>query len=210
MAAATDATNPFEEKACEACGSVIRRGTMSRLAFAMKRLCRDGCGLGAVPSDDPARLSIRFWNKVDKRPGSGPQGDCWVWVGRKDAHGYGVAKLHNSAVKAHRLALFGIAGIDSPLFACHRCDNPQCVRPDHLFPGEAIDNVHDMIAKGRSYSGPWRGRSSDRHPGRKLTDDQVREIRETGISKRKGAEKYGVSTFTIAGVKNGSLYKDVA
>ena len=210
MAAATDATNPFEEKVCEACGSIIQRGELSALAFAMKRLCREQCGHGFVPFDDPQRLAIRFWNKVDKRPGRGPNGDCWVWIGRKDAKGYGVAKLHNTPVKAHRLSLFGADDINNPLFACHHCDNPLCVRPDHLFAGEAIDNVRDMFAKGRAYGGPRNGQQRSPNPNRKLTDEQVREIRLSGISRRKGAAKYGVSAFTIAGVKRRTLYKDVA
>ena len=209
MAAATDATNPFEEKACEACGVKIHRGPMAPYAFAMRRLCQEGCGVGVIPADDPARLSIRFWNKVDKREGHGPNGDCWVWIGRKDANGYGVAKLRNVAVKAHRLALFGASNITDPLFACHRCDNPSCVKPDHLFAGAAIDNVRDMFAKGRAYVGGGGG-ARNPNPNRKLTADQVREIRASGISKRKGAAKYGVSTFTIDGVKRRTLYKDVA
>lgn len=206
MAAATDATNPYEEKACEACGATIRRGMLTPFAFAMKRLCQEGCGHGVVASDARERLLIRFWNKVDKRPGHGPDRDCWVWIGRKDSKGYGVAKLRNAAVKAHRLSLFGADDIENPLFACHRCDNPACVRPDHLFPGEAIDNVRDMHAKGRrppsrALSGPT---------ARKLTDDQVREIRATGISNRMGAAKYGVSPYTINQVRRGALYRDVA
>lgn len=52
--------------------------------------------------------------------------------------------------KAHRIALFGSHDVDNPLMACHSCDNPICVNPAHLFPGVALDNVRDMISKGRA------------------------------------------------------------
>jgi hypothetical protein len=152
MAEAQDATNPFETKVCEACGSVFWRKGQSALAFASRRLCKPRCGVGAVPGDDPVRLQTRFMNKVDRRPGRGPSGDCWTWIGRKDAKGYGVVKVGGVAVKAHRVALFGRDGLGDKRFACHRCDNPECVRPDHLFAGVAVDNVRDMISKGREGS----------------------------------------------------------
>jgi hypothetical protein len=148
MADQSIATNPFEEKACEGCGVPILRSGLSAQSFACKRVCRKGCGDGS--HDTPDRLRIRFMNKVDSRPGHGPNGDCWLWIGRKDAHGYGVVKYKNGCVKAHRVALFGHDEVSDARFACHRCDNPLCVRPDHLFAGVALDNVRDMIAKGRA------------------------------------------------------------
>lgn len=199
MAAATDATNPF----CRQCGAPLKSGW--RMAFCSTR-CRN---IASADHSDET-LMRRFWAKVDKSQGYGPEGECWHWLARLDGHGYGEIKVAGRYRKAHRVALFGPSNLDTPLFACHRCDNPQCVRPDHLFPGEPIDNVRDMHAKARAYGGPWNGKSGVNHPGRKLTDDQVREIRETGISRRKGAVKYGVSTFTIDGVKRRTLYKDVA
>jgi hypothetical protein len=203
------AINPFEEKACEGCGSSILRGDLPAHAFACKRVCRKGCGAAVVGDDDPERLRIRFMNKVDRRPGNGPSGDCWLWIGRKDAHGYGVAKVGNIPVKAHRVALFGHQGINDPRFACHSCDNPLCVRSDHLFAGEAIDNVRDMIAKGRARHGQGRRSGGGGKTARKLSDEQVREIRRTGITGKAGAAKYGVSKFTILGIRRGDLYKEI-
>lgn len=202
MATATDATNPSDVKGCLICGDRVKdpRGFY----------CSRGCANRARTDHSDETLMRRFWAKVDKAPGHGPKGECWHWTARVDGHGYGEIKVAGRYKKAHRLALFGPADLENPLFACHHCDNPQCVRPDHLFPGESIDNVRDMHAKGRAYGGPWKGKPSGKHPGRKLTDDQVREIRATGISRRKGAVKYGVSTFTIDGVKRQTLYKDVA
>lgn len=202
MASATDATNPPIVKGCLICGDRVKdpRGVY----------CSRACANRARTDHSEETLMRRFWAKVDKVPGHGPQGECWHWTARLDGKGYGEIKVAGRYKKAHRLSLFGLAELDNPLFACHRCDNPQCVRSDHLFPGVSIDNVQDMHEKGRAYVGPWNGKPSIKHPGRKLTDDQVREIRESGISRRKGAVKYGVSAFTIDGVKKRTLYRDVA
>jgi hypothetical protein len=74
---------------------------------------------------------------------------------------------------AHRIAFWSATGIDpGGLMVCHRCDNPPCCNPAHLFLGTHTENVHDMLAKGRT--NPPRG---ERHHGAKLTAEQVREIR---------------------------------
>lgn len=106
------------------------------------------------------RALERFWSKVDKNGPTMPHMDsqCWVWTGaaRVSACGrYGQFWLNGRTVPAARVALLS-AGVDVPpgYFACHRCDNPGCVRPDHLFPGTPMDNARDMVEKGR-----WRGPS---------------------------------------------------
>lgn len=197
MASAVHATNPPIVKGCMMCGEKVKdpRGLY----------CSHGCANRARTDHSDDTLMRRFWAKVDQSPGHGPQGECWHWTARIDGHGYGEIKVAGRYKKAHRLALFGPAGLDNPMFACHRCDNPQCVRPDHLFPGKSIDNVRDMHAKGRRpSSSPTRGPTA-----RKLTADQVREIRATGISNRLGAAKYGVSPYTINQVRRRALYKDI-
>lgn len=103
----------------------------------------------------------RFWSKVEKngpilRPDLGP---CWLWTDVPDEQGYGdiiyrvtdeSGERRQFQTRAHRAALI-ISGVDLPddLQACHRCDNPPCVNPAHLFAGTNQDNVDDMIAKGR-------------------------------------------------------------
>jgi len=90
----------------------------------------------------------RFWAKVDKT------GDCWEWTGARFHHGYGL--FYESAsvrTRAHRFAYETLAGPIPPgVLVLHRCDNPPCVRPEHLFLGTQADNVADMIAKGRIVS----------------------------------------------------------
>jgi hypothetical protein len=99
-----------------------------------------------------AAPDVRFWAKVSK---DGPLAPgmttaCWLWTQRKDRWGYGKFKLAGREVGAHRFSLL-LAGIDpTGLLACHRCDTPACVRPDHIFLGTHLDNMRDMVAKGRT------------------------------------------------------------
>lgn len=99
--------------------------------------------------DDPL-----FWAKVNKdgptlRPELGP---CWEWTGYR-ARGYGVmrrASLYRFQIATHRYSWMLANGpIPDGLLVCHRCDNPPCVRPDHLFLGTTADNTRDRDAKGR-------------------------------------------------------------
>lgn len=79
------------------------------------------------------------------------QGDgCWLWLAGKHPRGYGQIHHDGRLLKAHRLAWeFANGPIPAGLAVCHRCDNPSCVRLDHLFLGTAKDNHADMYAKGR-------------------------------------------------------------
>lgn len=149
MATAIDATNPPSAKGCPQCGGPISN--------PRTRHCSVSCANRARLDHTPETLLKRFDAKVDKAPGHGPNGDCWHWTARVDGHGYGEIKVAGRYKKAHRLALFGPDGMGDERFACHRCDNPRCVNPDHLFPGEAVDNVRDMHAKGRA---PWQQKAA--------------------------------------------------
>jgi hypothetical protein len=76
---------------------------------------------------------------------------CWIWNGSRERAGYGWIFVREKKMAAHRLAyeLF-VGAIPVGLFVCHRCDNPPCVRPDHLFVGTREDNFRDMRQKGRA------------------------------------------------------------
>jgi hypothetical protein len=80
--------------------------------------------------------------------------ECHEWKYSRDIEGYGRFSYNGKQVKAHRFALELKLGrpLDEDMFACHTCDNPPCVNPDHLFEGSAKDNVEDMLSKGR---GRW-------------------------------------------------------
>lgn len=115
-----------------------------------KRFCSQGCANKSRTDHTSETLLARFWAKVDKSPGFGPRGDCWRWTARVDGRGYGEIKIAGKYSKAHRLSLFGPDGMADERFACHHCDNPRCVRPDHLFAGTHLENIEDMTRKGRA------------------------------------------------------------
>lgn len=96
-------------------------------------------------------LVERFEAKCMPEPNSG----CWLWLSTVTRKGYGMFRLHRSEQRqrANRLAYAIYRGpIPAGMMVLHRCDNPGCVNPDHLFLGTAADNTNDMIGKGR-----WRG-----------------------------------------------------
>lgn len=93
----------------------------------------------------------RFWEKVEVGPALRPElGPCWVWAGSATQQGYGHIKMGSASPRlTHRVALFLVFGTTPDRLALHRCDNPPCVRPSHLFEGSHLDNAADMTAKGR-------------------------------------------------------------
>lgn len=83
---------------------------------------------------------------------------CWEWSGPKDVGGYGIVPGDKVAA-AHRLSFLLSRGFDAGSgHVCHHCDNPPCVRPDHLFLGSRVENYRDCMAKGRQF-GYGKGRA---------------------------------------------------
>ena len=90
------------------------------------------------------KIAERFWAKVDKT------GDCWLWTAAVSKTGYGKFKFRSYDVQpAHRVAWLLTHGQPAKLHVCHTCDNPLCVRPDHLFEGDDFANMGDASRKGR-------------------------------------------------------------
>lgn len=119
-----------------------------------------------------------FWSRVDT------SGECWLWTGAKTELGYGLFLDNRRRLRAHRVAYALTYGeFPDELVVCHRCDNPRCVRPNHLFLGTQTDNLADMTAKGRRARGDTSG--AHLHPERLARGDnhwsrQRPERRATG------------------------------
>lgn len=103
-----------------------------------------------IPNYREKRIAA-FWRNVDS---TSTENGCWPWLGRVTAKGYGCFSNERKLVRAHRFAYEASVGPIPPgLHMLHKCDNPPCCNPNHLFPGTPLDNTADMIAKGRDKRG---------------------------------------------------------
>lgn len=141
-------------------------------------------------------IEVRFWTKVQADTRN-PDG-CWLWTGGTDGHGYAIIWHNNKARGANRVAWELRNGKPFPpdLLACHTCDNPLCVRPDHIFPGTALDNAHDKIRKGRANIQPRQSHCQRGHEmiaanvvmeGKKRKCRACRQARDRRRSSRRAA-----------------------
>ena len=131
----------------------------------------------------------RFWSYVDKTSAG-----CWEWKGgRRTSEGYGGFGITSKrVVLAHRFSFESMFGpIPEGFLVCHHCDNPPCVRPDHLFLGTKADNAHDRDSKGRCF----------RSTNRKLTESQACAILADTRPRPLLAQVYGVSVAAIADIR---------
>lgn len=152
----------------------------------------------------------RFWNKVDK------SGECWTWTASKNNKGYGQLMTEpgeifttKRPVLAHRMSwMIHFGAIPKDMEICHKCDNPQCVNPNHLFLGTHTDNMRDMIRKGKGAMNqpnvmtvcPEKRHWGERNGQAKLTASQVREIRigfQIGYSMNELGNMYGITRHAI-------------
>ena len=154
----------------------------------------------------PRPLPERFWEKVDVR---GPD-ECWTWTAGTASHGYGIiarGSPQRGMLLAHRVSYELHRGpIPDGGHILHSCDNRLCVNPAHLSLGTNAANVADMVAKGRQAAGEVNGHA-------KLTEEQVREIRERydwyRVTQRLLAAEYGVTRSNIGHIVNGGSWAHV-
>ena len=146
--------------------------------------------------DEKERLLARFRVNAKTR--------CWDWIGAK-AKGYGRLMAYGRMCPAHRLSYeLHCEPIPSGMHVLHHCDNPGCIRPEHLFVGTNADNMADKAAKGRQARGIG-------HASARLTEADVSAIRSTrGMSHRKLAERYGVHPGHIGKIISGKKWASSA
>lgn len=136
-------------------------------------------------------LKKRFERAYIPEPNTG----CWLWTGKLRSNGYGVMIHDGIEIPATRISWLLADGASPPtdLEACHRCDTPACVNPDHLFLGTPMENIHDCWRKGR---GSVNARRKDGSRPRSLKPHEVLEIRAkhaAGASTQTLAEEYGMT-----------------
>jgi transposase len=147
----------------------------------------------------------RFWSLVDKSGPTQPHcpelGQCWLWTAAKSSAGYGSFGVPGEGQKyAHRLSLALAQETKPALQVLHRCDNPACVRPSHLFQGTAADNMQDMLRKGRNANA-------------RLSAEEIIAIREAsnhGETHRAIARRFRVAPPHVAKIVRGDSWAHLA
>jgi hypothetical protein len=137
------------------------------------------------------------WTERLVRPDLGP---CWEWNGHRRKWGYGSFQAPGINNASRAAYMFAYGELTDGMFVCHRCDNPPCVNPAHLFEGTPSENTRDMYQKRRHAF-------VVAHPRLKLTDEDVRDIRAsyTGAWGQQSAlaRQYGVSDNQISLIVRG-------
>lgn len=165
-----------------------------------------GCG-AEIPNDGrSAKKYCSLTCAVSSRLSKTSAPPCWLFMGSRMKTGYGrYAAKRGITIPTHRIMFEAYYGpIPKGLYVLHRCDNPPCCRPDHLFLGTLSDNTKDMMAKGR-HKPTWVPGS--KHGRAKLNEEQVISIRKrkaAGERRQNLAAEYGVSIKTI----NGIIYRE--
>lgn len=174
------------------------------------KYCSQTCYQSAPKFHIP--LADRFWPYVTKTTA------CWIWTGSGDGiDGYGRIKIptgtrrRQKMIGAHRASWeIHFGPVPGGLQVCHHCDNPSCVKPDHLFLGTNKQNQLDCVQKGRRPHTP--NNQGEKHGMSRLTEDAVRDIRLSYSAGERAvvlAKRHGVCVSTIYTVLRGSRWKHV-
>lgn len=145
---------------------------------------------------------VRFWSKVDIQS----KNKCWNWKAARVHDGYGRFGLQYRIVRAHRVSYqIAYGNFDERLCVLHKCDNPACVNPNHLFLGTNQDNMNDQKSKSRNPFG-------ERNPRHKLTESQVIEIRKLytkGLTQSEIGRMFNISQNQVSEIILRNHWKNV-
>lgn len=153
-------------------------------------------------------LEAQFEAFVHPEPNSG----CWLWGGSTDRKGYGQLRVSSNHLRYATHVALEIAGRPLPagMIACHHCDNPGCVNPDHLFAGTSRDNTRDMMAKGRHVPPPrLEGEANSSASITAATARRIKAELEAGRSAPAIARDLGIAKGIAYAIKYGKTWRHV-
>jgi hypothetical protein len=164
---------------------------------------------------DWKEVEERFWAKVDKNGPivPGMQTSCWIWTGASDQNGYGSLRINNKTHKAHRIGWKIQCGSAPIQFVLHKCDNPPCIRIDHLFEGSNSDNQRDAFAKGRMnfQRQPELRPRGEHHASAKLTAEAVAAIKRRYVFRKitqiQLATEFGCTRSNVSRILRGKSWR---
>ncbi len=186
---------------CENCGIQFEFET-ARLRRGRGRFCGHRCASSRPRADTLSKEKIarRFWAKVDKA------GECWIWTGHRLPKGYGTLGVGDKNKKATHVSILLDTGAFPPdgSVVAHSCDNPPCVRPDHLFVTTHAGNAADRDQKGRWRSPMLKG---EKVGSSRLTEDEVRAILASPLGCRRLASQFGVSKANVQAIRRGRSWR---
>lgn len=177
--------------------------------------CVSGCGRLAVRSngmcDRHYRKTLRetdlrthilnesLFDKFHRNVFPVPESGCWLWINHVRSSGYGTIQVNGISKSVHRVSYeLKYGPIQPGMYVCHKCDIPNCVRPEHLFLATAKENSLDMMRKGRH---PYFNRTKP-----KLTISDVERIKFGNEASIQLSRDLRVSVRTISGIRKGVLY----
>jgi hypothetical protein len=193
--------NLFAKKVCPVCKKTFYKDPRNTWAYWEKaKYCSAACfgiehSRNAVAKRKP--IEEEFAKHFKKTDG------CWEWTSFRDKDGYGLFSYAKKMYRAHVLALkFDGRPVEDGQFGCHHCDNPCCVRPDHLYPGTQKQNMTDARSRNRV-------RIGEQVHAAKLTAEDVRKIRMSSETCIVLGARYGVAGSNISMIRSRRTWKHV-
>ena len=173
----------------DGCSNLVEKKHLCGMHYQRRKKHGDPLIVGKAPS----RLQPTM-DKLLRRLTPGKPEDCWEWQGSTNAKGYGfITATEINEQLAHRVAYrLWVGDIPEGLCVLHKCDNRKCCNPSHFFLGDNADNTRDMVNKRRQ-----------RH---KLSEDDVREIRDRNNSLKFLCEKFSITNSMISLVRRKKVY----
>lgn len=176
--------------------------TLTQIVFVR---IEDGLLINMNIKDFTEKDIARFWSKVNIKS----ENECWEWQKFTTPLGYGMFGLNKKDWQpryfSHRVSyLLKDSSFDQSLFVCHKCDNPKCVNPNHLFLGTAKDNNLDKVSKNRQA----KGRSSDNELIKINQEiaDEIRKLQKQGLTYKELCDKFNLAKSTISYIVNNKIW----